>query len=200
VVLEDDPREHLSKGFDSLWADETEPDLPPNGAYFHIGPGTQYFNVYPLFHTGALYDGFRKDEPEQRALILSRDAYTGAQRNGAIVWSSDIYPTWDTLKRQIPTGLDVTASGSRTGPTTRAAGSTCPPCTTPRTSRCWTLRTRGPPWAATTITPSSTRAGSSTPRFCPSSAPMAAGRPTRSGRMARQPSRFWRSTCACATS
>jgi alpha-D-xyloside xylohydrolase len=101
----------LSKGFDSLWADETEPDLPPNGAYFHIGPGTQFFNVYPLFHTAALYDGFRKDEPGRRALILSRDAYLGAQRNGAIFWSSDIYPTWDTLKRQIPTGLDFAASG-----------------------------------------------------------------------------------------
>jgi alpha-D-xyloside xylohydrolase len=101
----------ISKGFDSLWADETEPDLPPNGAYYHIGPGTQYFNVYPLFHTAALYDGFRKDEPERRALILSRDAYTGAQRNGAIFWSSDIYPTWDTLRRQIATGLDFAASG-----------------------------------------------------------------------------------------
>ncbi len=101
----------LSKGFDSLWADETEPDLPPNGAYFHIGPGTQFFNVYPLFHTAALYDGFRKDKPEQRALILSRDAYLGAQRNGTIFWSSDIYPTWDKLKRQIPTVLDFAASG-----------------------------------------------------------------------------------------
>ncbi|HEY1767068.1 MAG TPA: TIM-barrel domain-containing protein [Terracidiphilus sp.] len=101
----------LSQGFDALWADETEPDLPPKGAYFHIGPGTEYFNVYPLFHTAALYDGFRKDEPDRRALILSRDAYLGAQRNGAIFWSSDIYPTWDTLKRQIPTGLDVAASG-----------------------------------------------------------------------------------------
>ncbi len=101
----------LSKGFDSLWADETEPDLPPNGAYFHIGPGTQFYNVYPLFHTAALYDGFRKDKPEQRALILSRDAYLGAQRNGTIFWSSDIYPTWDTFRRQIPTGLDFAASG-----------------------------------------------------------------------------------------
>ena len=101
----------LSKGFDALWADETEPDLPPDGAYLHIGPGTQFFNVYPLFHTAALYDGFRKDEPGRRALILSRDAYLGAQRNGAFFWSSDIYPTWDTLKRQIPTGLDFTASG-----------------------------------------------------------------------------------------
>jgi len=101
----------LSQGFDSLWADETEPDLPPNGAYFSIGPGTAYFNVYPLFHTSALYDGFRKDEPGRRPLILARDAYLGAQRNGTIIWSSDIAPTWDTLRRQIPIGLNFTASG-----------------------------------------------------------------------------------------
>jgi alpha-D-xyloside xylohydrolase len=100
-----------SKGFDSFWADETEPDLPPNGSYYKIGPGTQYFNVYPYFHTAAFYNGIRKDEPERRALILSRDAYLGAQHNGAIFWSSDIFPTWDVLKRQIPTGLDVAASG-----------------------------------------------------------------------------------------
>ncbi|HZL50557.1 MAG TPA: TIM-barrel domain-containing protein [Terracidiphilus sp.] len=100
-----------SKGFDSFWADETEPDLPPNGSYFKIGPGTQYFNVYPFFHTAAFYNGIRKDMPNTRALILSRDAYLGAQHNGAIFWSSDIFPTWDVLKRQIPTGLDVTASG-----------------------------------------------------------------------------------------
>ena len=100
----------ISKGFDALWADETEPDLPPNGSYFHIGPGTRYFNVYPLLHTAALYDGFRRDV-KHRALILARAAYLGAQRNGTIFWSSDIYPTWDTLRRQIPTGLNFTASG-----------------------------------------------------------------------------------------
>jgi alpha-D-xyloside xylohydrolase len=101
----------MSLGFDALWADETEPDLPPNGAFLHVGPGTQYFNVYPYFHTKALYDGYRKDEPNKRAAILSRDAYLGAQANGTIFWSSDIYPTWDTYRRQIPTGLDFAASG-----------------------------------------------------------------------------------------
>jgi len=100
----------ISKGFDAIWADETEPDLPPNGSYFSIGPGTQYYNVYPLFHTAAIYIGHLRDI-HNRALILSRDAYLGAQRNGTMFWSSDIYPTWDTLKRQIPTGLDFTASG-----------------------------------------------------------------------------------------
>jgi alpha-D-xyloside xylohydrolase len=100
----------VSKGFDAFWADETEPDLPPNGSYFSIGPGTRYFNVYPLFHTASIYDGFRRDL-ETRALVLSRDAYLGAQRNGTMFWSSDIFATWDTLQRQVPTGLDVTASG-----------------------------------------------------------------------------------------
>jgi alpha-D-xyloside xylohydrolase len=101
----------VDKGFDSFWADETEPDLPPNGSYLHVGPGTEYYNVYPYFHTKAIYDGFRQDLTDRRALILSRDAYLGAQHNGAIFWSSDIFPTWDTLKRQVPTGLNFVASG-----------------------------------------------------------------------------------------
>jgi len=102
---------YVSKGFDAFWADETEPDLSPGNSYFHIGPGTQFFNVYPLFHTAAFYDGFRRDL-KQRALILARDAYLGAQRNGTIFWSSDISPTWDTLKRQVPTGINFVASGT----------------------------------------------------------------------------------------
>ena len=101
---------YVAKGFDAFWADETEPDLPPNGSYFHIGPGTQFFNVYPLFHTAAFYDGFRRDL-SARALILARDAYLGAQHNGTIFWSSDISGNWDTLKRQVSTGINFVASG-----------------------------------------------------------------------------------------
>lgn len=100
----------ITKGFNAIWTDETEPDIPPNGSYFYIGPGTEYFNVYPLFETSAVYSGMRRDT-RARAMILARAAYTGAQRNGTIFWSSDISPAWDTLQRQIPTGLDVTASG-----------------------------------------------------------------------------------------
>ena len=101
---------YVAKGFDAFWADETEPDLPPNGSYLHIGPGTEYFNMYPLFHTAAFYDGMRRDMKE-RAVILARDSYLGAQRNGTIFWSSDITGTWDTLKRSVPTGINFVASG-----------------------------------------------------------------------------------------
>ena len=101
---------YVAKGFDAFWADETEPDLPPNSSYFHIGPGTEFFNIYPLFHTAAFYNGMRHDMPE-RALILARDSYLGAQHNGTIFWSSDISPTWDVLRRQVPTGINFVASG-----------------------------------------------------------------------------------------
>lgn len=100
----------ISKGFDSIWTDETEPDIPPNGSYYFIGPGSEDFNVYPLFETTAVYNGMRADMHE-RPLILARAAYTGAQRNATLFWSSDISPTWNTLQRQVPAGLDVTASG-----------------------------------------------------------------------------------------
>jgi alpha-D-xyloside xylohydrolase len=101
---------YVAKGFDAFWADETEPDIPPNGSYLHVGPGTEFFDVYPLFHTAAFYDGMRKDMSE-RAVILARDAYLGAQHNGTIFWSSDISPTWDVLKRSVPTGINFVASG-----------------------------------------------------------------------------------------
>jgi len=101
---------YVDKGFDAFWADETEPDLPPNGSYWHVGPGTEYFNLFPLLHTKGIYEGMRKDMKE-RALILARDSYLGAQHNGTIFWSSDISGNWDTLKRQVPTGINFVASG-----------------------------------------------------------------------------------------
>jgi alpha-D-xyloside xylohydrolase len=161
-----------SQGFDSFWADETEPDLPPDGGYFKIGPGTQYYNVYPLFHTAAFYDGIRKDMPDKRALILSRDAYLGAQHNGAIFWSSDIFPGWDALRRQIPTGLGVTASGIAY----------------------WGNDIGGWQGLPKVHVPERTNMGS----FNQTSELMAPGRTMRSGLTANRPSRSWRNISAYA--
>lgn len=99
-------------GFDYLWLDETEPDIDPAKDVFWVGSGTRYYNVYPLFHTASVYEGFRRDFGDsRRVMILARAAYLGAQRNGTVFWSSDIYSTWDMLKRSIPAGLNFTATG-----------------------------------------------------------------------------------------
>ncbi|MGH9608002.1 MAG: TIM-barrel domain-containing protein [Terracidiphilus sp.] len=99
-------------GFDYIWLDETEPDIDPANDVFFVGPGIRYYNVYPLFHTASVYEGFRRDfGNSRRVMILARAAYLGAQRNGAVFWSSDIHATWDMLKRSIPAGLNFTATG-----------------------------------------------------------------------------------------
>jgi len=99
-------------GFDYIWLDETEPDVDPAKDFFFIGSGSRYYNVYPLFHTASVYEGFRRDFGDsRRVMILARAAYLGAQRNGTVFWSSDIVSTWDMLKRSIPAGLNFTASG-----------------------------------------------------------------------------------------
>jgi alpha-D-xyloside xylohydrolase len=98
--------------FDYLWLDETEPDIDPAKDFFYVGSGTRYYNVYPLFHTAAAYEGMRRDFGDsRRVMILARAAYLGAQRNGTVFWSSDIQSTWDMLKRSIPAGLNFTATG-----------------------------------------------------------------------------------------
>ena len=99
-------------GFDYIWLDETEPDIDPAKDVFFVGSGTRYYNVYPLFHTASVYDGFRRDFGDsRRVMILARAAYLGAQHNGTVFWSSDIVSTWDMLRRSIPAGLNFTATG-----------------------------------------------------------------------------------------
>jgi len=100
-----------SQGFDYFWLDETEPDLVPDGHQFAIGSGDRYHNVFPLVHTSSVAEGSAKDRPDLRNLILCRAAYLGTQRNGCLFWSSDVQATWEVLRRQVPTGLNFTASG-----------------------------------------------------------------------------------------
>lgn len=100
-----------SQGFDGFWLDETEPDLVPDGYFYSIGSGDRYHNLYPLLHTQGVAEGSRRDRPNVRNLILARAAYLGSQRYGSLFWSSDINPTWEALRRQVPTGLNFTASG-----------------------------------------------------------------------------------------
>jgi len=99
-------------GFDYLWLDETEPDIDPAGDVFSVGSGVRFYNIYPLVHTASVYEGSRRDFGDsRRVMTLARAAYLGAQRNGTVFWSSDIYATWDMLKRSIPAGLNFAATG-----------------------------------------------------------------------------------------
>ncbi len=101
----------MSKGFDYPWLDETEPDLVPDGFFYSVGSGDRYRNLFPLVHVEGFSDNMRAWKPNKRAMVLSRAAYLGSQRTGALFWSSDVHSSWEALLRQVPTGLNMTASG-----------------------------------------------------------------------------------------
>lgn len=83
----------------------------PDGAFFTVGSGEGYHNLFSLLHLSGIADGSARDRPAMRNLILGRAAYLGAQRTGTLFWSSDVQATWEALKRQVPAGLGMTASG-----------------------------------------------------------------------------------------
>jgi alpha-D-xyloside xylohydrolase len=102
----------LSLGIDAWWQDATEPENDDlAGRRTHFGPGEKTRNLYPLFVTKTVYQGQRADAPDRRVFILTRSAFAGQQRYGAATWSGDIGHDWDTLRRQIPAGLNFVVTG-----------------------------------------------------------------------------------------
>lgn len=99
---------------DAWWQDATEPendDLLNRRINNGETPGEFYRNVYPLFVNKTVYEGLRKDDPDRRAMILTRSGFSGIQRYGAVTWSGDVGNDWETLRRQIAGGLGQMAAG-----------------------------------------------------------------------------------------
>jgi alpha-D-xyloside xylohydrolase len=104
-------------GVDAWWLDTTEPEtegLETNLLVNHkvaIGNGARYANEFPLLTTTGVYEGQRAASDQTRVFILSRSGYAGIQRNATAVWSGDVDPNWETFRRQIPAGLNLSVSG-----------------------------------------------------------------------------------------
>lgn len=99
---------------DALWLDATEPENDDllerkvcNGKY----PGEVFRNAYPLIVNKAVYDGFRRDIDNKRAMLFTRSAFPGIQRYGVATWSGDVGNDWETLRRQIVAGLGISVCG-----------------------------------------------------------------------------------------
>ena len=107
----------LSTGVDGLWLDSTEPEAGAKSAgqlrEFDTlgGHGSELVNAYPLMQNTAVHDGLLRDAPTKRPFILTRSAYAGLQRCGAVVWSGDIQGTWKIFRKQIPVGLNFCLGG-----------------------------------------------------------------------------------------
>jgi len=104
---------YFKHGIRAWWLDACEPELRPehpDNLRYHLGPGLEVGNVYPLLHAKAFHDGMAA-ESEDETVLLCRSAWAGSQRYGAAVWSGDIDSTFEDLRRQIPAGLNIGLSG-----------------------------------------------------------------------------------------
>jgi alpha-D-xyloside xylohydrolase len=104
-------------GADAWWLDTTEPETEGRETNILVtnkvglGNGARYVNEYPVATTTAVYEGQRGESDKKRVFILSRSGYAGVQRNAAALWSGDVDPNWETFRRQIPAGLNLSVSG-----------------------------------------------------------------------------------------
>lgn len=117
-------------GVDGWWCDSSEPVTPEWSHKEKPDPAVMYQeycrdidnlislskgNAFSFYHAKALYEGQRACDSEKgvdkRVTNLTRSGYTGQQRYGTILWSGDTAASWETLRTQIPAGLNFCASG-----------------------------------------------------------------------------------------
>ena len=102
---------------DGWWMDSTEPDhleFQPEDldTKTYLGSFRKVRNAYPLMTVGGVYDHQRAVTSDKRVFILTRSGFAGQQRYGANVWSGDIGSSWESLRNQIPAGLNFTLTGN----------------------------------------------------------------------------------------
>lgn len=102
-------------GIDGWWMDSSEPDhLDAKPSDFNIktylGSFRKVRNAYPLMTVGGVSTHQRHVSSDKRVFILTRSAFAGQQRFGANTWSGDVNSSWQSLRNQIPAGLNFSMS------------------------------------------------------------------------------------------
>ncbi|MBE5765826.1 MAG: glycoside hydrolase family 31 protein [Clostridiales bacterium] len=106
-------KNYCSYGIFNFWLDCAEPEYlfaDFDHYTYNAGPAAMTANQYPIDYTRTFYDGLREMGVES-PISLTRCAWAGAQRFGTLLWSGDIWSTWESFKRQIPLGQNVGMSG-----------------------------------------------------------------------------------------
>ena len=91
----DTHRKDFAMGVDGWWPDEGDPlDIASR-----------------LVRNRMYWEGPQIDRPNERPYALHRNGYAGMQRFASFLWSGDVYSTWETLKVQVPIGINTSLTG-----------------------------------------------------------------------------------------
>lgn len=103
-------------GMDAWWTDSTEPD------HFNIkdsdfdlmtadGSFRSVHNAFPLMTNKGIYEHQREVSDDKRLFLMTRSSYLGQQHYGSFSWSGDVSSSWQTMRQQIPAGLNYMLCG-----------------------------------------------------------------------------------------
>lgn len=99
------------KGVMGVWGDLGEPEVHPDDLVHAKGSAQALHNVYGHDWARMIYEGYKKDYPNERPFILMRAGYSGSQRFGMIPWSGDVNRTWGGLQSQPEIALQMGMQG-----------------------------------------------------------------------------------------
>ena len=100
-------------GVNTFWLDEAEPEFTE---YDHTlyryaaGPAAKIGNIYPREYARAFYEG-QKAQGQEDIINLIRCAWVGSAKYGALVWSGDIFSSYEDFRKQICAGIHMGLAG-----------------------------------------------------------------------------------------
>ncbi len=112
-VWEQIKKTYIEYGIRTFWLDEAEPEVHPqqfNNLKTYAGNMAQTALMYPYYYAKCFYDGL-KSEGEDEIVLLTRAAYPGSQKFGALVWNGDIISSFNALKESVISGLSMAMCG-----------------------------------------------------------------------------------------
>ncbi|MBK6902231.1 MAG: DUF5110 domain-containing protein [Saprospirales bacterium] len=104
-------KKHTLSGVDGWWGDLGEPERHPDDMIHVNGRGDEVHNLYGHIWAKTIFDGYTKDFPTRRPMILMRSGFVGSQRYGMIPWTGDVNRTWGGLKPQVELSLSMGLQG-----------------------------------------------------------------------------------------
>jgi oligosaccharide 4-alpha-D-glucosyltransferase len=94
-------------GVKGVWGDLGEPEVHPSELLHATGTADEVHNIYGHDWARLVYEGYKREFPNERPFILMRAGYSGSQRFGMIPWSGDVNRTWGGLQSQPKIALQM---------------------------------------------------------------------------------------------
>lgn len=112
-VWEKCKQNYADLGIHAFWLDEAEPEFTTydfENYTYHAGPVAETGNIYPREYARLFYEG-QQANGQKDIVNLIRCAWVGSQRYGALVWSGDIFSSYEDFRKQICAGIHMGICG-----------------------------------------------------------------------------------------